>query len=174
MATFKRNGGSFAPDYAYIATDKYNYPYPEEEIGVYLYTGHRQISKSGQEEVLQIGIQAKRTPFEKLPTMNLAFVVDNSSSMYSENKMDWVKESFDIFISKVRNQDFVSLIFHRDHTVRIYSSIQMDSNVEREYLSKAIHSVKSGGAEQFYRTLKRDMNRFKDIFMTVASIESSL
>ncbi len=140
---------------SYIATYKYNYPYPEEEIGVYLYTGHRQISNSGQEEVLRIGIQAKRKPFKKLPTLNLAFVVDKSGSMSWENKMEWVKESFDIFISKVRNQDFVSLIIHDDQIVEVlFPSTQMDSNAKRKAFSKAIHSVQPGGAEQFYKSLK--------------------
>jgi Ca-activated chloride channel family protein len=140
---------------SYIATYRYNYPYPDDDVGVYLYTGHRQISNRGQEEVLQIGIQAKRIPFEELPTMNLAFVVDKSGSMYSENKMDWVKESFDIFISRVRSQDFVSLIIHDDKIVEVlFPSTQMDSDTKRKAFSQAIHSVKPGGAEQFYKSLK--------------------
>ena len=38
--------------------------------------------------------------FEELPVMNLAFVIDKSSTMQGW-KMDWVKESFEIFIDRV-------------------------------------------------------------------------
>ncbi|GAH25963.1 unnamed protein product, partial [marine sediment metagenome] len=42
--------------------------------------------------------------------MNLAFVIDKSGSMRDEDKMDWVKDAFDIFIERVRDIDFVSLV----------------------------------------------------------------
>jgi hypothetical protein len=95
---------------SYIAYIDYLYPKPESEIVITLYAGHRQISSRGQEEVIQIGIQGKELSFEELPPMNLAFVIDKSGSMSDQEKMGWVKESFYIFIDKVREKDFVSLI----------------------------------------------------------------
>ncbi|KKK66500.1 hypothetical protein LCGC14_2963460, partial [marine sediment metagenome] len=48
--------------------------------------------------------------FEELPVMNLAFVIDKSGSMNAADKMGWVKDAFGIFIDRVRDIDFVSLV----------------------------------------------------------------
>ena len=37
-----------------IAGLDYNYPKPEKDFGITLYSGHRQVSSMGQEEVIQI------------------------------------------------------------------------------------------------------------------------
>ena len=78
---------------SYVAHINYLYPKPETDMGVTLYSGHHQVSSKGQEEILQIGIQAKELSFDELPPMNLAFVIDKSGSMADRDKMDWVKES---------------------------------------------------------------------------------
>jgi len=54
--------------------------------------------------------------------MNLAFVIDKSGSMQNVDKMDWVKESFDIFIEKVRSIDFVSLVVFDAAATVLYPS----------------------------------------------------
>jgi Ca-activated chloride channel family protein len=96
---------------SYIASVDYRYPIPEESIGLTLYSGHRQISNKGQEEIIQVGIQGGKVEFDELPPMNIAFVIDKSGSMGSQDKMDWVKESFYIFIESVRESDFVLSLF---------------------------------------------------------------
>jgi Ca-activated chloride channel family protein len=113
---------------SFVAHIDYNYPYPENTVGVYLYSGHRQISTSGQEEVLQIGIQARDLPFEDLKPLNLAFVIDKSGSMADRYKMDYVKKSFDIFIDNVREKDFVALVVFDDRARVIFPSTRMNGN----------------------------------------------
>ena len=44
---------------SYIASLDYNYANPIEAMGITLRSGNRQLSLSGQEEVIHIGIQAK-------------------------------------------------------------------------------------------------------------------
>ena len=41
----------------YIAKIDYKYPIPVDDLGITLYSGHRQVSAFGQEEVIQIVIQ---------------------------------------------------------------------------------------------------------------------
>jgi len=86
------------------------YPEPEGAFGVSLYTGQRLISTSGQQDRILIGLQADRTAFETLPPMNIAVAVDGSGSMAARDKMDWIKESLEIFIERVRDKDIVSLV----------------------------------------------------------------
>ncbi len=87
-------------------------------FGVTVYTGHRQVSSAGQEKLIVIGLQGKEVPFKDLPLLNLAFVIDKSGSRGIADKMSWVKESFEIFIEQVLDQDFVPLVVF-DWDVRV-------------------------------------------------------
>ena len=79
----------------YISSIDYRYPIPSWELfGVYLYSGQRQLSMHGQDEVVQIGIQGGKRDFEELTPMNLAFVIDCSGSMADADKLVWVKDAF--------------------------------------------------------------------------------
>jgi len=132
---------------SYVAGINYQYPAPEESLGLSLYVGHRQISTRGQEEVIQIGIQGREVSFEELPPMNLAFVIDKSWSMGEQDKMDWVKESFDIFIDRVRDKDFVSLVVFDDEAEVIFPSLRMNTANKRERFRRAVHSIVPEGGD---------------------------
>ncbi len=132
---------------SYVSYIDYNYPRPKSELGVSLYTGHQQISSRGQEEIIQIGIQGRETSFEDLPPMNLAFVIDKSWSMGEQDKMDWVKESFDIFIDRVRDKDFVSLVVFDDEAQVIYPSTKIDTIQKREMFKRKVHSIIPEGGD---------------------------
>jgi len=127
---------------------------PDSEVGVTLYSGHRQVSSHGQEEVIQIGIQGGETSFEELPPMNLAFVIDKSSSMRVQNKMNWVKESFDIFIERVRDKDFVSLINFDDRVKVSFPSTLMNSESKREKLRRKVDNIRPCGGTDLAAALK--------------------
>lgn len=130
----------------YIAQIDYNYPLPEEdEFAVYLYHGNRQLSNQGQDEILHIGIKAAKTPFDDLPPLNLSFVIDTSGSMSGDDKLEWVKESFEIFINKVRDIDFVSLVSFSSESSVIFPSTKIDSQKKREELLQAVISMNPGG-----------------------------
>jgi Mg-chelatase subunit ChlD len=131
---------------SYIAAINYHYPLPESDLGVYLYNGNRQLSVSGQDDILQIGIQAAKTDFEDLTPMNLAFVIDHSGSMSSADKLDWVKDAFDIFINQVRDTDYVSLVIFDDKAEVIFPATKMDTRERRRSFQRAVHSVQPGGS----------------------------
>ena len=130
---------------SYIASIDYRYPEPREAIGVTLYAGHQQVSVSGQEEVIQIGLQAGKRGFEDLPPMNLAFVIDKSGSMSDADKMGWVKEAFEVFIEKVRPIDFVSLVVFDSTAKVIYPSTAMSSRERRLQFRRAAQGIQPGG-----------------------------
>ncbi|MBI9104060.1 MAG: VWA domain-containing protein [Spirochaetales bacterium] len=132
---------------AYIASIDYSYPLPDDDLGVYLYTGNSQVSSFGSEGILQIGIQGESVPYDLLPPMNLAFVIDNSSSMKDEDKIEWVKKAFGVFIDQVRNRDYVSLVEFNDDARVIFPSTKMDSKAKREsFLEAVLNLVPSGGS----------------------------
>jgi hypothetical protein len=130
---------------SYIGAVDYHYPEPEASFGVTLYSGHRQVSTQGQEEILVVGIQGKRIAFEELPPLNLAFVIDKSGSMADRDKMDWVKASFEIFIRKVRDKDFVSLVVFDNDARVVFPSTQMRGDNVRRLFRSAVSSISPGG-----------------------------
>jgi hypothetical protein len=130
---------------SYVAHINYQYPKPEGDMGVTLYSGHHQVSSNGQEEVLQIGIQGKELGFDELPPMNLAFVIDKSGSMADRDKMDWVKESFYIFINQVRDKDFVALVYFDNRAQTVFPSMGMSSSMNRRRFRDEVYRVRPGG-----------------------------
>ena len=130
---------------SYIAHIDYKYPDPVEDLGVRLYSGHRQVSTAGQEEIVHVGIQGTMLGFENLPPMNLAFVIDKSGSMNAADKMGWVKAAFAIFIENVRDIDFVSLVVFDGNARVIFPSTQMKSRERRLKFKQAVDSIQSGG-----------------------------
>jgi TolB-like protein len=131
----------------YIASVNYQYPIPTSSVlGVYMYGGQRQLSKYGQEEVIQIGIQGGKMDFEELTPMNLAFVIDRSGSMADADKLIWVKDAFDIFIQQVRSVDYVSLVIFNDTAQVVFPATRMNSSANRMQFRQAVHSIQSGGS----------------------------
>lgn len=93
-----------------VASLEYYYPYPEKPVGAQLFAGNRQISATGQTELLHIGIQGQEIPFEELIPMDLILVVDTGGTMAGEDKIGWVKESLLTLIEEVRKVDRLAII----------------------------------------------------------------
>ena len=139
---------------SYIASIDYNYPLPQQSVGVQLYTGHRQVVASGQEEIVQIGIQAGKIPFEALPPMNLAFVIDHSGSMSGQDKLAWVKQAFEVFIRQVRDIDFVSVVIFDDKAAVVFPSTRMDTEEKRLKFQKAVNQIRPAGGTNLVAGIK--------------------
>ncbi len=133
--------------HSYIASMDYRYAKPSSSImDVAMYSGHRQVSMHGQEEVIQIGIQAGKIDFENLTPMNLAFVIDHSGSMADADKLNWVKDAFDIFIGRVRSVDYVSLVIFDDRAELVFPATRMDSHEKRMRFKRAVRAISPSGS----------------------------
>lgn len=130
---------------AYIASMNYLYPMPEEEFGIFLYPGRRQLATPGREEFLQIGVQASRMEFRDLPPLNLAFVIDRSGSMSGQDKMEWVHDAFDIFIDNVRDGDFVSIVAFDDQAELHFPSTEIRGQEMRQELRELVRGITPDG-----------------------------
>jgi Ca-activated chloride channel family protein len=139
---------------SYIAAIDYKYPQPEEDVGVYLYNSSGQMNRRGQEGILQVGIQGKRLPFEGLPPMNLAFVIDSSDSMNEEDKISWVRESTAIFMNKIREVDSLALVVFNDTAQVLFESTRMDSPEKRRRFLEAVNNIRPRGGTDLEAGLK--------------------
>jgi len=139
---------------SYIASIDYHYPDPVGDVGVSLHSGNQQYSTRGQEGVLHIGIHGARKAYADLPPMNLAFVIDKSSSMSEEQKLDWVKQAFDVLIAQVRDKDFVSLVVFDDQASVLFPSTQMKSLERRRQFREAVQKIYPGGGSNLQAGLE--------------------
>ena len=62
-----------------------------------------------------------------------------------EDKMDWVKDAFDIFIERVRDIDFVSLVVFDDEAKVLFPSTQMKTRDRRMRFQEAVQDIQPSG-----------------------------
>jgi hypothetical protein len=130
---------------SFISSVDYHYPDPEGDLGVTVYSGHKQVSASGQDDLLVIGIQGKRVPFDDLPPLNLCVVVDRSGSMDEPDKWDWVAESLNTLAETLREKDFASLVAFGDTADVLFPSSRMSTEDRRRSFRETVDSVTPEG-----------------------------
>jgi len=151
---------------SYIASIDYHYPKPATGVGVSLYIGHQQVSSDGQEEIVHIGIQGPESRFEELAPMNLVFVIDHSGSMGDKDKLEWVKRAFDVFIARVRDKDFVSLVVFENSAQVLFPSTQMNSEAKRQRFRDVVRGLSPGDGTDLLAGLKRGYEQAMTNFRT--------
>jgi TolB-like protein len=139
---------------SYIASIDYNYPASDDPIGLSIFAGNNQITNLGQDTVVHIGIQGNDIEFAELPPLNLAFVIDKSGSMNLEGKIDWVKKSFEVFINRVRDKDYVALVVFDGSTHRLFPSTQMNSEAKRIEFLNTVRDIRAGGGTNLLAGLR--------------------
>ena len=135
---------------AYIAQEDYDYPLPTDSPVNFVVDAEQK----GELAYLQIGMKAQKTAFKDLPKFNLAFVIDCSGSMSDANKLEWVKDSFEIFIENVRPTDYVSLIVFSSDASVCYPATQMKTYVEKQKFKNKVLSMKAYGNTNIYDGLE--------------------
>ncbi len=134
---------------AYLSQVDYDYPLPENASVNFILDAEQK----GELAYLQLGMKAQKTAFKDLPKFNLAFVIDCSGSMSSANKMDWVKDSFEIFIENVRSTDYVSLIAFSNDAEVYFPATQMKSYIEKQQFKNKVLSMRAYGGTNIYAGL---------------------
>ena len=138
----------------FISAVDYGYPEPEGPLGVYAYPGQYQVSTDQQEVLLSLGVQAARRTIADLPPLNISFVVDTSGSMSAENKIDWVRDSLEVFERSVRVGDTVSLISFDSKARVLLPATRIRSAGDRRRFLSAVRSLRATGSTNLYAGLE--------------------
>jgi hypothetical protein len=149
---------------SYISSVDYHYPKPVSGVGVSLYAGNHQLSAGGQEVFIQIGIQGRETSFKELPPMNLVFVLDKSISMNEQNKMEWIKESLDVFAEHVRGKDIVSVVVFDNEAEVVFPPTRMRSAQDLMNFKGAVQSINPEGGDNLEAGLMLGYKQVKKNF----------
>ena len=146
---------------SYISSVDMEYPQPLEDLGVTFVPGHRQIAAEGQEEIFLIGIQGRRLRYEDLPAVNQSLLIYKSGSMYQEDKMDWVKESVELLVDKIRDKDYVSLIAFAEEPQVVIPTRRLTGHTEREQLTNALRFIEPGGGTNIKDALALSLRKVR-------------
>jgi len=108
------------------------------------------MSRFGEDNkhLLQIGIQAKDIPLEDRRGLVLVFVIDVSSSMNRENRLELVKQSLFILTETLQDGDKVGLVTYGSRGHRV---LDPTDNIKK--LEKSIKGLSPGGSTNAYEGL---------------------
>ena len=126
----------------YVNYFHYNYLQPQGNDPVAVNCELAECPWNKAHKLLRLGVQAKRLEGDTLPPCNLTFLVDRSGSMRSNNGMELLKKGLRLLVSKLRDEDHVSIVTYADGTDVLLVSTP---GSEKAKIVAAIDSLVAGG-----------------------------
>lgn len=142
------NQGSLPPPDA-VRTEElinyFTYDYPEPTDGHPFSVSTEVISSpwNSENQLLLIGLQAKRIETAELPPSNLVFLLDVSGSMNDPAKLPLVKSAFRLLIQQLRPQDKVAVVVYAGNSGLVLPST---SGAEKDRIMSLIDRLEAGGS----------------------------
>ncbi len=118
----------------------YKEPVGEEAFGVTTQIGS--CPWNDEAELLMIGLKTEDIDYSQAPPSNLVFLLDVSGSMYSEDKLPLLQESFGLLAENLTEKDRVSIVTYAGKDKVILEGARGD---EIEKIEKALDSLEAGG-----------------------------
>jgi Ca-activated chloride channel family protein len=94
-------------------------------------------------KLIRIGIKGKPIPQDQLPPSNFVFLIDVSGSMSGDDRLDLLKEGFQLFVNQMREDDRVAIVTYAGNAGLALESTSGHSKVK---IKNAINSLGAGGS----------------------------
>jgi Ca-activated chloride channel family protein len=94
-------------------------------------------------KLVRIGIKGKPIPEAELPASNFVFLIDVSGSMSSEDKLELLKNGFNLFVDELTDQDRVAIVTYAGSAGLVLPSTP---GSQKQTIKDAINSLGSGGS----------------------------
>jgi Ca-activated chloride channel family protein len=121
----------------------YEYPEPNGEHPIGLYTEIAACPWQPEHKLLHIGLQGKRISDEKLPPSNIVFLIDVSGSMQDEKKLPLLKEAFKLLVNNLRENDKVSIVVYAGAAGQVLAPTY---GHKKETIIAALDNLQAGGS----------------------------
>ena len=118
----------------------YNAPKGMEPFGV-----TTQISNcpwNDEAKLLMIGLKTEDIDYSQAPPSNLVFLLDVSGSMYSDDKLPLLQESFGLLAENLSKKDRISIVTYAGDDRIVLDGVRGD---ETKKIKKALDSLEAGG-----------------------------
>ncbi len=121
----------------------YDYPQPTGEHPFSIYKEVAACPWNKDHMLVHIGLQGKSIDYENLKPSNLVFLIDVSGSMDEPNKLPLVKESMEILIENLNDEDKVAIVVYAGNAGLVLPSTLVK---EKNKILRALNKLKAGGS----------------------------
>ena len=121
----------------------YSYPAPAENEPFSVTTEMADCPWNDETKLMMIGLQAEEIDLSERAPMNIVFHIDVSGSMYSNDKLPLVQQSFSMLTENLTAQDRISIVTYAGSDRVVLEGA--DGNQKQEILD-AINSLEAGGS----------------------------
>lgn len=94
-------------------------------------------------QLLRIGLKTEEIEDKEFPPSNLVFLLDVSGSMYADDKLPLLQESFAILAENLTEKDRVSIVTYAGEDTVIIEGVPGN---ETKTICKALYSLEAGGS----------------------------
>jgi Ca-activated chloride channel family protein len=124
---------------------QYNYPQPaptaSEPFRVIM--EQAQCPWNPEHQLVQVALQGRKVPTEKLPPANLVFLVDVSGSMQGDDRLGLVQQALRLLTKELRPQDKVALVVYAGAAGTV---LPPTAGTHRTDILAAIDRLEAGGS----------------------------
>lgn len=96
-----------------------------------------------ENELLMIGLNTEAIDYEQMPASNLVFLLDVSGSMYDDDKLPLLQESFALLAENLTEKDRISIVTYAGSDQIVLKGVK--GNQTRKII-KALKSLSAGGS----------------------------
>ncbi|MFK7923155.1 MAG: von Willebrand factor type A domain-containing protein, partial [Bacteroidia bacterium] len=93
-------------------------------------------------KLVRIGIQGKDLPREQQPASNFVLLIDVSGSMKTEDKLDLLKEAFNLFVEEMGDDDRIAIVTYAGSDKIVLESTP---GTDKNKILRGIKKLSSGG-----------------------------
>ena len=93
-------------------------------------------------KLLMIGLKTEDIDYSQAPPSNLVFLLDVSGSMYSDDKLPLLQESFSLLAENLTKKDKVSIVTYAGDDRIVLDGVRGD---ETKKIKKALNALEAGG-----------------------------
>lgn len=121
----------------------YEYSYPTDDSPFSVHMEASDTPWNNNTKLVLIGIQGKEIQEDLRPKNNLVFLIDVSGSMQSEEKLPLVKQSLELVMKELSDEDRISIVTYSGKEQVLLNGIA--GNESKEIL-RAIHQLEASGS----------------------------
>ncbi len=121
----------------------YDYPQPTNGHPFSINTEINDAPWNKEHKLLHIGLQGYKVDFAQAPANNLVFLLDVSGSMENANKLPLVKQSMEMILNELREEDRVAIVVYAGAAGLVLPST---SAAQKGKIMEAIGNLSAGGS----------------------------
>jgi Ca-activated chloride channel family protein len=114
----------------------------EQDFAIHLEAAPTPFAPDGS-LLLRVGLKAREVSRAARKPLNLVFVVDKSGSMASQNRMELVKNSLELLVDQIRDDDTIGIVTFDSNG---HELLQPTAGAERWKIREALRGLATGGS----------------------------